>query len=41
MQELYDKYLVPTDLKRLGIEEHEREKYSHIEDVVAVNHLFM
>ena len=40
MQELYDKYLVPTDLKRLGIEEHEREKYSHIEDVVAVNAAF-
>ena len=40
VQELYDKYLVPTDLKRLGIEEHEREKYSHIEDVVAVNAAF-
>ena len=40
VQELYDKYLVPTDLKRLGIEEHERETYSHIEDVVAVNSVF-
>uniref|UniRef100_A0A7M5XI32 Uncharacterized protein n=1 Tax=Clytia hemisphaerica TaxID=252671 RepID=A0A7M5XI32_9CNID len=37
VQELYDRYLIPTYLKRLGIGEDERTQYSDIEDVLDVN----